>query len=287
MYELRDRMERDLRLRRMSVNTSVNYLGRVARFEAWHGRPADGLGREEVLAFLTWLVHDREVSASTQAVYLAALRFLYGITLGTPEVVAGIPWPKQASRLPAVVSRAEIETILAATPLLKHRVAFLAGYSAGLRVSEVVHLRAGDIDGDRGVLLIRDGKGNRDRQALLPPVLLAALRSYSRQCRPPGPYLFPKRTRTGEPMRSDSISAAFRKATTRAGIERQGVSYHSLRHSFATHLLEDGVSLPVIQVLHGHDSLTTTARYLRVTNRMLREVRSPAEDLQLQPPVGG
>jgi len=199
MDELRDRMERDLRLRRMSVNTCVNYLGCVARFEAWHGRPADRLGREEVLAFLTWLVRDREVSASTQAVYLAAFGFLYRVTLSKPEVVAGIPWPKQASRLPVVLSRAEIEAILAATPLLKHRVAFLAGYSAGLRVSEVVHLRTGDIDDDRRLLLVRGGKGNRDREALLPPVLLDGLRAYRRQCRPPGPYLFSNRTRAGEP----------------------------------------------------------------------------------------
>ncbi len=281
MNELHDRLEQDLLLRRLSANTSVNYLGCIARFEEWHGRSAAELGRAEVLAFLTWLVRDRRVSASTQAVYLAALRFAYGVTLDKPEVVAGIPWPKQSSRLPTILSRPEIEAIFGATRLLKHRVAFLAGYSAGLRASEVVHLRLGDIDGDRRLLLVRGGKGNRDREALLPPILLDGLRAYWRCCRPPGPYLFPKRTSTDEPMRSDSISAAFRDAVARAGIRRPEARYHTLRAAFASHLLEEGVSLPVIQRLLGHASLRTTARYLRVSSRVLAEVRSPAESLRL------
>ena len=281
MDGLHDRMEGDLCLRRLSANTSVTYLGCVARFEEWQGRSAAELGRAEVLAFLTWLVRDRGVSASTQAVYLAALRFIYGVTLSRPEVVAGIPWPKQPLRLPAALSRSEIGAILARTPLLKHRVTFLAGYSAGLRASEVAHLRSDDVDAARGVLRVRKGKGNRDREALLPPILLDGLQAYRRQCQPPGPYLFPKRTSTGEPMRSDSISAAFRNAVARAGLSRPEVRYHSLRAAFASHLLEDGVSLPVIQRLLGHTSLRTTARYLRVSSRVLAEVRSPAESLQL------
>lgn len=288
MHGLRDRMEEDLRLRRFSENTRVNYLGCVGRFEAWHGRSADELGRPEVLQFLCYLLRERGVGASTQAGYLAALSFLFRVTLGRPDVISGIPWPRPASRLPDILSRSEIEAIFAATPLIKHRVAFLAGYSAGLRVSEVAHLRTDDIESERGVLRVREGKGNRDREALLPPILLAELRSYWRKCRPPGPFLFPSRTRAGEPMRSDSISAAFRKAAVRAGVARRGVSYRSLRHSFATHLLEDGVSLPVIQVLLGHANLRTTSRYLRVTSRLLQEVQSPAEALRLgnQPAPG-
>jgi integrase len=200
MEVLRDRMERDLRLRRFAENTNDNYLGCVARFEAWHGHSADELGRTEVLAFLTWLVRERGVSASTQGGYLAALCFLYRVTLERPEVVAGIPWPRSGARLPAVLSRSEIETIFGATPPLKHRAAFLAGYAAGLRVSEVVQLQIGDIDSDRGVLHVRAGKGNRDREALLPPVLLSELRSYRLKGGSQGPYLFPNRNRKGQPM---------------------------------------------------------------------------------------
>ena len=284
MDELHDQMEGDLRLRRLSENTSVNYLGCVTRFEAWHGRSAGELGRAEVLAFLAWLVRERGVSASTQAGYLAALCFLYRVTLDRPEVVAGIPWPRSGSRLPAVLTRSEIEAIFAATALPKHRAAFLAGYAAGLRVSEVVHLKIGDIDSDRGVLHVRAGKGNRDREALLPPVLVSELRAYRLQGGPDGPYLFPNRSRQGQPMGRGSLTAAFRRAVDRAGIQRPLVSFRSLRIAFATHMLEDGVALPVIQQLMGHSSMRTTARYLRVTSPMLLGARSPAEALRLRPP---
>ena len=285
MDELHDQMEGDLRLRRLSESTSVNYLGCVARFEAWHGRSADELGRAEVLAFLTWLVRERGISASTPAGYLAALCFLYRVTLERPEVVAGIPWPRSGARLPAVLSRSEIEAIFGATPLLKHRAAFLAGYAAGLRVSEVVHLQIGDIDSDRGVLHVRAGKGNRDREALLPPVLLSELRSYRLKGGSQGPYLFPNRNRQGQPMGRGALTAAFRRAVDRAGVHRPLVSFRSLRVAFATHMLEDGVALPVIQQLMGHSSMRTTARYLRVTSPMLLGVRSPAEALRLPTPV--
>lgn len=284
MNELHDQMEGDLRLRRLSENTSVNYLGCVTRFETWHGRAAGELGRAEVLAFLTWLVREQGVSPSTQGGYQAALCFLYRFTLDRPEVVAGIPWPRPRTRLPAVLTRSEIEAIFAATALPKHRAAFLAGYAAGLRVSEVVHLKIGDIDSGRGVLHVRGGKGGRDREALLPPILVSELRAYRLQGGSQGPYLFPNRTREGQPMGRGALTAAFRRAVERAGIQRPMVSFRSLRVTFATHMLEDGVALPVIQQLMGHSSMRTTARYLRVTSPMLMGARSPAEALTLRPP---
>lgn len=275
-------MEADLRLRRMSDNTIEAYLGCATRYAAWHRRSPDQMGRDEVLQYLDHLVRNRKIGASTQGVYQAALSFLYRVTLSRPEVTAGIPRPRVKSRLPSILSREEIEMLFVATRYPKHRAMFLAGYSAGLRLSEVVSLRAEDIDSRRGVLHVRHGKGDKDRETLLSPALLEEMRRYWRLCQPRGPVLFPSRTRPGQPMLSRSLDAAFRKALVRARITRPGISFHSLRHAFATHMLEDGAPLRVIQRLMGHTSLETTARYLRVTRLMMDRVRSPAEGLQLR-----
>jgi site-specific recombinase XerD len=282
MGAIADRMEADLRLRRLSESTIANYLGCARRFVAWHRRPPTELGRAEVLQYLDHLVRDRQLSASTQVVYHAALAFLYEVTLSRPEVVAGIPWPKVTSRLPSILSREEIEMIFAATRYPKHRAVFLAAYSAGLRVSEVVGLCVSDIASRRGVLHVRHGKGDKDRETLLSQQLLLEMRDYWRLCRPSGPFLFPRRTRPDLPMRQRSVSTAFRRSLVRARITRPAVSFHSLRHSFATHMLEDGAPLRVIQQLLGHSRMETTARYLRVTRLMMDRVRSPAEGLQLR-----
>ncbi len=275
-------MEADLRLKRLAENTIENYLGCATRFAAWHHRSPEEMGREEVLAYLDHLVRDRKLSASSQVTYQAALSFLYRVTLSRPEVTAGIPMPRVKSRLPSILSREEIEVLFIATRNPKHRAMFLAGYAAGLRLSEVVSLRVDDIDSRRGVLHVRHGKGDRDREALLSSELLEELRDYWRLCRPPGPVLFPRRKRPDQPMRARSLGQTFSKALVKAGITRPRLSFHSLRHAFATHMLEDGVPLTVIQELMGHSRLTTTARYLRVTSPMLARVNSPAHGLRLR-----
>jgi len=275
-------MEADLRLRRLSENTIEAYLGCATRYAAWHRRSPAEMDREEVLQYLDHLVRDRKIAASTQGLYQAALGFLYRVTLSRPDVMAGIPTPKVRSRLPSILSREEIEMLFVATRNPKHRAMFLAGYSAGLRISEVVHLRVDDVDSRRGVLHVRHGKGDKDREALLSPELLEELRDYWRLCRPRGPLLFPGRTGFDRPMRSNSFGKTFRKALVRAGITRPGISFHSLRHSFATHMLEDGAPLPLIQQLMGHSSLLTTSRYLRVTSPMLARAHGPAHGLRLR-----
>ena len=281
MGALRDRMEADLRLRRRSQQTIDSYLGCARRFVEFHRRPPAEMGRDDVIHYFDHLVQERRVSASTQVVYLAALRFLFAETLGRPEVVAGLPRPTVRSRLPSILSRDELERLFAVTSYPKHRAAFLAGYSAGLRIGEVVALQIEDVDSRRGVLWVRRGKGDKDRQTLLSAQLLAELRTCWRLCRPPGSHLFFSPSRPGQPMHTRSLDRALHQALSRAEITRPGLSFHSLRHSFATHLLEDGVSLRVIQELLGHERVETTARYVRVSRSQFEGVRSPAEGLRL------
>ncbi len=179
MGALRDRMEADLRLRRRSQQTIDSYLGCARRFVEFHRRPPAEMGRDDVIRYFDYLVQERRVSASTQVVYLAALRFLYQRVLGRTDV-------EVRSRLPSILARDDLERLFAVTTYPKHRAAFLAGYSAGLRISEVVALQIEDVDSRRGVLWVRQGKGGKDRQTLLSAQLLAELRTCWRLCRPPG-----------------------------------------------------------------------------------------------------
>ena len=271
------RMESDLKLKRLSDDTRKEYLRCAKDFVAFFDQPPQELHEEDVRRYLHHLVEVRKSSASNHKMHLAAIRFLYGVTLGRPDVTEHIPWPKVSSRLPEVLSFEEVHDLLEAASTPLYRNAFMVSYGAGLRVSETMRLAADDIDSKRGVIVVRNGKGDKDRLTMLSPRLLGSLRKYWSKGRPrsPQPWLFPGKTTDGHISR-ESLQAEVRKACGRAGM-RKPVRYHSLRHAFATHLLESGVDIRVIQALLGHRSLSSTARYTRVRTDYIAQVKSPLE----------
>lgn len=282
MGVLREQMATELRLRGMSPITQRMYLGCVARFAAYHHRSPAQLSETEVRAFLDHLLRDRGMRPATLRVYGAALRFLYDTTLRRPAVMRRIPYPRGGpERLPEVLSPAEVAQLLRAVPSLKHRAMVMAAYGAGLRVSELCALTVADIDSARMLVRVRDGKGAKDRYVMLSPRLLAILRAYWRHRPPRGPYLFPS-PRPGQPLSRKAVWHMLRRAARRARL-RKRVTPHTLRHCFATHLLEAGTDIRVIQVLLGHRSIRTTARYVMVSREHVGSVTSPLDALSLAP----
>jgi site-specific recombinase XerD len=279
---LRQRMIDDMKMRNMALTTQSNYISAVARFSAFHGRSPDKLGAEDVRDYRLHLI-SRNLKPNTINPIMGALRFFYGVTLGRKHVVDQIPYARRADALPAVLSREEVERLLKATPSLKMRTAFITIYAAGLRVSEVIALTAKDIDSARMVINVRHGKGDKDRYVMLSEQLLAILREYWRRTRP-SHWLFPGPDPL-QPLTARSLQRACREAAEAAGLDKS-VTVHTLRHSFATHLLEQRVDIRVIQDLLGHRNINTTTRYTRVALATIREIQSPLERLnvELRPP---
>lgn len=282
MGKLRDQMGGDLKLRGLSDNTRETYLRCARSFVAHYRRPPAEMGRTEVRDFLLHLVEERKLKASTYNVYAASLKFLYSYTLQRPEEVAWIGQMKVRQRLPAILSAEEVERLLAALSSLKMQAMVMAAYGAGLRVSEVCHLRIEDIDSQRMVIHVRHAKGDRERYTMLPQRLLETLRAYWKAERPPGPELFPG-NKPGTVISRDAVGSALKQAAKRAKI-RKRVHPHALRHAFATHLLEAGTDLRTLQVLLGHASIRTTARYAQVSPAMIRRTKSPADRLRKTTP---
>lgn len=276
MGEVRDRMEADLRLRNLRPNTQAAYLTTAKALAAWHRRSPAVLGAEDVRAFLVHLQSQRQLSASTLCVYLAALRFLFCVTLGRPEVMASFASPKIVQKLPRVLTGTEVLALLQAMSSLKYRTMATLLYGAGLRVSEACRLQVGDIDSARRVICVRDGKGGKDRNVMLSDSLLSALRAYWAAVRPPLPYLFPGRDGVS-PSCPEMAQRVIKCAAQEVGLGH--VTPHVLRHCFATHLLEQGVDLRTIQVMLGHARIETTARYLHMSTRHIGRVRSPLDML--------
>jgi site-specific recombinase XerD len=239
-------------------------------------RPPTEIGREELRVYVEEL-HGSGVSASRLKQHFAALKFLFEKTLGRPSEVSFLSWPKQPQTLARVLAAADIAAIFAALRLPKFRAVAMVMYGAGLRISEACRLEVHDIDAARGVIHVRHGKGAAPREALLPPKLLVALREYWRHERPPLPYLFVGRG-TGRPLSADSARQALKMAVVDANLKGK-VTSHMLRHSFATHLLEAGTDIRVIQQLLGHKNLSTTAGYTRVAHDLLVKTTSPLERL--------
>ena len=277
MARLRDKMREDLELRGRSPATIDTYLRCVRRFVEHVGRPPATLGAVEVRQFLLHLLRTSKAHPATINVYAAAIRFFYQVTLKRPDVVADVPRMKVPMRLPTFLSGTEVERLLAAIPTNKHRAMVMLAYGAGLRVGEIARLEIGDIDAKRMVLHIRTTKRGRERYVMLSPRLLEALRAYWKEARPQGRCLFPGRD-PEKVISRVAIHKAIQKAARRAGLQKR-ISPHSLRHSFATHLLEGGTDLRTLQVLLGHASMRSTTAYLHVTTARVQALRSPLDAL--------
>lgn len=276
MSPLRQRMIRELELRRKSPRTITAYVTAVAQLAEYYQRSPDKISVEEVRSFLHELIAIRKLAWSSCNQKISGLRFFYEQVLERPFNVR-VP-ARTHSKLPRPLSRKEVQSLLDVTTNQKHLAMLMAAYGAGLRVSEIVNLRIEDIHSDRMLIHVRNGKGNKDRFTLLSPRLLDELRTYWLSYRPES-WLFPG-WRSDKHLSVSSVQRTFNRAKEKAGLQAvDGI--HSLRHSFATHLLEAGVDLPTIQRLMGHTSLSTTARYLHVTNKQLGRVRSPLDLLRL------
>lgn len=278
---LRRRMIEDMTVRGFTAGTQRGYITAVKGFTAFLGRSPDQASADDLRRYQLYM---RSIGASATRMNAAvsALRFLFGVTLGRGDAQAGMTTVREPRKLPVVLSPEEVRRLIDAVPGLKYRAALSVAYGAGLRASEIVLLKVGDIDGDRMVLRVEQGKGRKDRYAMLPEPLLNLLRAWwlaARHCGVmlPGGWLFPGRNPV-DPLTTRQLRRAFDSARQAAGIDKC-VSLHTLRHCFATHLMEQGVDVRVIQVLLGHKKLDTTARYTRIASNTLRSVKSPLEHL--------
>lgn len=278
MGELRDRMMQDLELAGFQQKTRLIYLNAIRDFAVFQRRSPAELGADDARAWVAHLTKRGGVGPQRIRQHMAALKFLYTKTLYRPEVVSFLSWPADPQRLPTVLSATEVERLLAALDSARFRVFFTVVYATGLRVSEACRLETRDIDAARKVIHVRYGKGGKDRLVMLSARLYAILRAYWAHERPPAPWLFASRTR-GRHLNPDVARKALKLAAARAGLEKK-ITPHVLRHCFATHLLEGGTDLRVIQVLLGHDSIRTTTRYVRVSTALISSTPSPLERLQ-------
>jgi site-specific recombinase XerD len=270
MTPLRQHFINDLRLRNYSPRTIEAYVAGVARFAKHFGRSPDLLGPEEVRAFQLHLL-ERHVSWSLFNQTVCALRFFYGTMLGRAEQVPLIPYGKRPKKLPNVLSPQEVVRLLAAAAVPRDRVLLQVAYGCGLRLGELLHLQVSDIDSARMVIHVRQGKGKKDRLVPLSVRLLEELRSYWRQCRP-HPWLFPGH-QPACALTDGGAQRLFHRVRRRSGLTKR-CSMHTLRHSYATHLLEAGVDLLTLKALLGHASLETTARYVHLSNQRLQQTPS-------------
>ncbi len=285
MSPLRRRMIEDMTIRKFAPKTQHDYVQRVKNFAAFLGRSPDTASFEDVRRYHLDLA-TRGAGVPTLNQSVATLRFLFRVTLKRHDILEHTHFIHEPRKLPVVLSPDEVARLLDAAPGLKYKAALSVAYGAGLRASEVISLKIGDIDSERMVIRVEQGKGRKDRYVMLSPHLLALLRAWWKAARPQG-WLFPGRDRV-QPMTTRQLNRACHAAAQMAEIDKR-VSLHTLRHSFATHLLEQNIDVRVIQVLLGHAKLDTTALYTRVATKTISEVMSPLEHIagrfkQAEPP---
>lgn len=280
---VRRRMIEDMTIRKLAPKTQASYIRAVREFTIFLGRSPDQASAEDLRRYQLRLASSG-VSVPSQNARVTALRFFFSVTLGRGEVTERMPFVREPRKLPVVLSPEEVARFLEAAPGLKYRAALSVAYGAGLRANEVVSLKIGDIDSTRMVIRVEQGKGHKDRYVMLSEPLLELLRAWWKAARPQG-WLFPGQNLVN-PLTTRQLNRACHAAAQAAGIDKR-VSLHTLRHSFATHLLEQKVDIRVIQVLLGHKKLETTALYSQVATRTIREVRSPLEQLAMtvKPPA--
>jgi len=285
MTVLRRRMDEDMIVRGLADRTRETYLWAVRGLSLFYRRSPDQISDQEIQTYLLHLIRDRHRSWSTCNITVNALRFLYHTTLKRDRTTFTIPSPRQPGTLPALLSREEVQRLIAQAPNLKHRTMLLTTYAAGLRLNEVLHLHVTDIDSDRMTIRVEQGKGGRDRYTVLSPHLVEALRAYWKVERP-ATWLFPS-ARRPQPMDPSGLQRTYQVAKRRAGITKPG-GIHALRHAFATHLLEAGVDIHTIQRLLGHGHISTTTRYFQLTRHTAMAPGSPLDLLErFAPPPQG
>jgi integrase/recombinase XerD len=274
MSKLKEQMLADLQLKGITPSTQRKYLREVSNFAKYFGKSPEELGEKEVKEYLVYLLEERKLSRGTYRNYVSGIKFLYKTTLNREEVVEKIRYPKAKKKLPSVFDLSEVKALLSIVKNLKHRAILTIMYSAGLRIAETSRLRITDIDSKRMMVWVQQGKGGKDRYTILSKTALDCLRQYWRKYHPKE-WLF-EGQKQGTHITISSIYQIFLEAKKRAGIIKPA-SPHTLRHSFATHLIEAGTSLHHVQLLLGHRSPTTTTVYLHVSRINLAQVTSPLD----------
>ncbi len=273
MTPLRQRMLEDMQLRNFSAHTQSTYILQVSLFARHFSKPPDQLGPEAIRSYQVYLTNEKKLATASILIAVSALRFLYKVTLHKDWTVEDIiPAPKKPQKLPIVLSPEEVRHFLSCVASPKHRTILTTCYAAGLRISEAVRLRPADIDSQRMVIRVDQGKGQKDRYVMLSPKLLEILREWWRMERPK-PWLFPGKI-PGRPITKSAVEAACEEAHRASRISKP-ITPHSMRHAFSVHLLEQGADVRTIQLLLGHRSLATTARYLRIATNKVCSTTSP------------
>jgi integrase/recombinase XerD len=282
MTPLRQRMTEDMEIRNLAHNTQLSYLQQVSSLAKYYQRSPETLGPEEIRAYQVHATTERKLAPASLCIIASALRFLYKVTLKREWVDAEIPLPKKPFQLPVILSREEVAHFLESIASSKHRTILVTAYAAGLRISEATHLKITDIDSQRMMIRIAQGKGQKDRYVMLSLQLLEILRVYWKATRPKE-WLFPGDI-PGRPITTGAVEDACQKARRVSGIKKP-ITPHSLRHAFATHLLESGTDVRKIQLLMGHRSLASTARYLKVATTTVCATTSPFDLLPRPAPT--
>jgi len=278
MTTLREKMKEEMILVGLAKSTQAIYLKAVVQLYDYYKESPAKLSAEKIRAYLLYL-KNKPLAPNTYNVQIYALRFFYCFTLRQPLRKLDLPSTKVTYKLPSILSTQEVQRIIKATTNIKHRTLLMVIYSAGLRVSEAVHLQIKDIDHDRMTLHIRNAKGGKDRYVILSPVVYQALCQYWKAC-PFTTYVFPTLKNKSKSLTTASASKIFKSAKTRAGITKAG-GVHALRHAFATHLLESGTDIVAIKALLGHASIHSTVRYLAFVPHRHKNLRSPIDQLSL------
>ena len=289
MTPLRQRMIEDMQLRNLGAGTQRAYVHYIAGLARFYQTSPEHLNLEEIREYQLYLINERRYSPEAVNAFVSAAKFLYNVTLETPWPENALPRARVPQKLPVVLSAPEVAEFFQHVCTIRYRAALMTAYGAGLRVSEVVVLRVSDIDSQRRLIRVRQGKGKKDRYAMLSPRLLEVLRCWWRSQQPsrlpqntsPEDWLFPG-SHQGCHLNAGSLQTACRDAARAAGLSKR-VTVHTLRHSFATHMLENGTDIRLIQALLGHSRIDTTARYAAVSPTAVAKVRSPLDRLG-QPP---
>ena len=285
MTALRQRMIEDMQLRNLSTETQRAYLHYITGLARFYQTSPEHLSLEELREYQLYLINEHQYSAESVNHFVVSAKFLYNVTLETPWSEDALPRCRVPHKLPVVLSATEVSEFFQHVSTIRYRAALMTAYGAGLRVSEVVALQIGDIDSQRGLIRVRQGKGKKDRYAMLSPRLLEVLRCWFRSQHPAGQrpktspedWLFPG-WRKGRHMNTASLQTVCREAARAAGLSKR-VTVHTLRHSFSTHLVENGTDIRIIQVLLGHSRIETTARYAQVSPQVVAVTVSPLDNL--------